>query len=138
MLKRGDECQPCALAKGGELEGVRVGWKGARIRDRLEPVRTWTCVERIVHGADRAFVHGTGTTGAIAQGIEAHIGGDPIQPRPQRSPAVEAVQAAPGTHHRVLDRIFRIEGRAQHAVAMPGQRRAMRFQLACVQRHLNS
>ena len=39
--------------------------------------------------------------------------------RPPRSGPVESVEASPGLHHRLLDGVIRIEGRAQHAVAVP-------------------
>ena len=138
MLKRGDECQPGALAKGGELEGIRVGRQGARIRDRLEPMRAWASFERIIDRARRTLFHRPGTPRAIGQSIKADIRGDSIQPRPERRPPIEAIETAPGADHGVLDRILGVEGGAQHAVAVPGQGGAMRFQLSCVEGHLNT
>src|SRR6266446_10947269 len=39
--------------------------------------------------------------------------------RPSRSGPVESIEASPGPHHRLLDGVIRIEGRAQHPVAVP-------------------
>ncbi len=48
---------------------------------------------------------------------------------------VEAVEAAPGPHHRVLHGVLGVERRAQHPVAMPGQRRTMGFELCHIHGH---
>ena len=39
------------------------------------------------------------------------------------------MQALPGADHGFLNRVLRIEGRAEHAIAVTGQRGAMQFQV---------
>jgi hypothetical protein len=50
--------------------------------------------------------------------LEAAVGGDPVQPRAQRAPALEAGQRAPGPQHRLLQRIVGVVHRSEHAVAV--------------------
>ena len=58
------------LAGHRELEGIRVGGKGARIRDGLDPVRARSRLEGIVVGAGCPFLHGSHPAGALRQRIE--------------------------------------------------------------------
>ena len=44
-----------------------------------------------------------------------------MQPGAKRRAALEAVKIPPGADHRVLHCVLGIEGRAEHAVAEPGQ-----------------
>jgi hypothetical protein len=50
----------------------------------------------------------------------------------------EAVEVLPGTHHRLLDCIFRVDGRTQHAIAVTGKDRTVYFQLRDIDRHPDS
>ena len=69
-------------------------------------------VWRVIDGPDLPFFHRTDTTRPVSKGVKADVRCDSIQPRPQRRTAVEPVQTAPGTDHRVLDRVLSVEGRA--------------------------
>ena len=121
VLQRRDEREPDALAQCRALGRIGVLRQGARIRDRLEPVRARAIVERVVHRADRAFFHRTRAARAVVQRVQAHVGRDPVQPRAQRRALVEAFEAAPGADHGLLHRVVRVGGRTQHAVAVTRQ-----------------
>ena len=121
VLQRRDEREPDALTQRRALVRIGVRRKRARIRDGLEPVRPRAIVERVVHRADRAFFHRTGTARAVGQRVQAHVGRDPVQPRPQRRAPFEALEASPGADHGFLHRVLRVDGRTEHAVAVTGQ-----------------
>src|SRR3712207_8932066 len=53
--------------------------------------------------------------------FRSDVGRDPVQPGAQRRTALEIGQPAPGPHHRLLHGVLRVEGRAEHAVAVPDQ-----------------
>src|SRR5581483_11874933 len=67
---------------------------------------------------------------AAAQHVEARVGGDAVQPGSQRGTSLEAVDAAPRPHERLLHGVLGLEARAEHAVAVPGQLLAVLLQLA--------
>ena len=58
---------------------------------------------------------------AIIEGVQADVGGDAVEPRAQRRPAVEAVEVSPGPHHGLLDGVVGVERRAEHAVTEIGR-----------------
>jgi hypothetical protein len=53
--------------------------------------------------------------------VDAHVGGDPVQPRPQPDPILEPVLGAPGAEQRFLDGVLGLVDRAEHPVAVAGQ-----------------
>jgi hypothetical protein len=55
MLKSSHECQSCALVKRSELKQIRVGGKGTRILNRLQPMCARARVERIVNRTHGTF-----------------------------------------------------------------------------------
>ena len=77
----------------------------------------------------RSEVHGQGPALAATEHVEAHVGGDPVDPRPDRGAALEAVHALPGPDHRLLDGVLGLEGRAQHPVAVAGELPAVLLQV---------
>src|SRR5206468_11189869 len=128
--------EPDALTKDRLLRGVHVGRDYAGVRHGLQPVRAWPHLERVVDGPLRAVLDRPRAPGSIGEGVEAHVGGDAIEPGPQGRAAVESVETSPGAHHRLLDGVVRIERRAEHAVAVPRQCGAMLLEMADVDGHL--
>jgi hypothetical protein len=107
QLQGGDEGQGDALAPVHDGGGVGVGvgeLVEQRIGVRLQP----RDVER---AADRA-------AGPAVDHLEAGRGADPIQPVPQRRPALIPVEPPPGTQQRLLDRLLGVVERAEHPVAV--------------------
>jgi pimeloyl-ACP methyl ester carboxylesterase/DNA-binding CsgD family transcriptional regulator len=60
--------------------------------------------------------------------VDADVRRDPVQPRPQRRPTLEAVDVRPTPDERVLDSVLGIGGRAEHARAVPLQLATVRFE----------
>ena len=50
------------------------------------------------------------------QGIERAIGGDPVEPRPERGALLELREASPGGEQRLLEHVLRVLGRADDPV----------------------
>jgi hypothetical protein len=50
--------------------------------------------------------------------LEASVGGDAVEPRPQRAAALELRQPAPGAQERVLEGVVGVVDRAEHPVAV--------------------
>jgi hypothetical protein len=55
---------------------------------------------------------------AGAQVVQALVGGDRMQPGAQRRAFLEPVKSAPGSHHRLLQHVLGVGGRAEDAVAV--------------------
>ncbi len=122
VLERGDEGEADGLAGFGELGGVALSREHTPVGHRQHPLglgqrRT----DRCVGGGWGRQVHRPGATVAPVQHVEAHVGGDAVQPRPERRSALEAVVAAPGAHHGLLHRILGFERGSEHAVAVRGE-----------------
>ena len=76
---------------------------------------------RLDRGRGRAHLHGPGPALDVALHVDAHVGGDAVQPRPHARATLEGVRIAPGPQHRLLDGVLGLEARAEHPVAVPGQ-----------------
>ena len=83
MLKSRDKREADALTQGHELERIRVGREGARIGDRIEPVRARARLELFVHGAVGTLFHRSSAARPGGQRVEADVGRDPVHPRPK-------------------------------------------------------
>ena len=77
--------------------------------------------ERAVGIARGPEVHRPGAALAPVEHVEADVRRDAVEPRAQRCASLEAIDAAPGADHRVLNRVLGLERRAEHPVAMGGQ-----------------
>ena len=77
----------------------------------------------------RAEVHRPGAALARAEHVEADVGRDPVEPRLERRPALEALVAAPRADERLLHGVLGLERRAEHPVGVRGQRRPVLFEL---------
>src|SRR5262249_43625601 len=53
--------------------------------------------------------------------VEADIARDLVQPRPHRGATLEAVEALPCPHQRLLHRVVGLERRTEHSVAVRGE-----------------
>ena len=95
-----------------------------RVRDRLHPGALGRVQDR-GRLAARPEVHRACAALAAAQHVEADIRRDAVQPRAQRRAPLEAVVAAPGADHRLLHGVLGLEGRAEHAVGVGDELRAM-------------
>src|SRR4029453_12761808 len=96
------------------LLGRIIGWpRGVHAGDRPDPpdVRS-----RRIAGHVRRLVareiDGASTTLGRAEHVEAYVGGDAKEPRPERPPPLELLEAAPGSHERLLDGVVRLERRS--------------------------
>ncbi len=69
----------------------------------------------------RPEVHRQGAALASFDHVEADVRRDPVEPRAQRGPALEAVEATPRAHERLLDGVLGVERRAEHPVAVAGE-----------------
>ena len=86
--------------------------------------------ERLLDRLDgRAEVHRRGAPLAAPQHVEAHVGGDAVEPRPQGGPALEATGTPPGPDHRVLHGVFGLEEGTEHPVAVTGKFHAVLLQV---------
>ena len=64
-----------------------------------------------------------------AQHVERDVGRNPVEPRSQRRPALEAIESAPGADEGLLHRILGVERRAEHPVAIRLELRPMLLEL---------
>jgi hypothetical protein len=70
----------------------------------------------------RTQVDGAGPTLGAAQHVEAHVGGDAIEPGGQRATRrIEAGGVLPGPQQGLLDGVLGLGGCAEHPVRVPGQ-----------------
>jgi hypothetical protein len=90
--------------------------------DRLAPAGRLRRVRRAVRAA-----HLPGPAVAGAQGVETAVGGDPVKPRAQRGPALEAGQPPPGGEQRLLDQVLGVLDRAEDAITVDLQLAAVRI-----------
>ena len=105
----GDRCRIAAasasldrLAPGGDL-GRIVRRRRGRVEGRPDRVRL----------------------GPGPQHVAADVGRDPVEPRSQHGTALQAVEASPRAHQRVLHGVLGIEGRAEHPATVSGELRAV-------------
>ena len=129
VLQRGDEREADGLARLGQLGGVAIDRQHARVGDGQHPLRLGEHRRgRRVGGRRAAEVHRAGAPVAAVEHVEAHVGGDAVEPRPQLRPALEAVVGAPGAHHGLLHGVLGLERRAEHPVAVCGELPAVPLQ----------
>ena len=130
VLERGDEGQADRLAGLGELGGVRDRRKHPGIGDGLNPgVLGQHGAERRSRAGRSFELHRPGPPLSAPEHVEAHVGGDPVQPRPDRGPSLERVVGPPGPNHRLLHRVLGVEAGAEHAVAVAGELTSMELEL---------
>ena len=129
MLQGGDEREADRLVRDGNLGRVAFG-RERGFRDRLDPGHLRQRVQvRCDRLARRPEVHRPGAAVAGAQHVQADIRRDPVEPRSQRRAAFEAVEISPRADERLLDRVFGLERRPEHPVAVGGQLAAVLLEL---------
>ena len=123
VLQRGDEREADRLALHGQFRRVATRRQDTAVGDRQDPgALRQRRAKRRASGRRGTKVHGACATLWAAQHVEADVARDGVQPRPQRRPVlVEPIQPPPGTHQGLLHGVLRLERRAQHPVAVPGQ-----------------
>ncbi len=135
VLQRCYEGEPDALPKHRLLGRVRVRRDHARVGNGLEPVGPWALHERVVERAHGTLFHRTRSARAVGEGVETHVGRDPVEPGPERRAPIESLEASPGTNQGLLDGVIGVHGRAQHPVAVSGQGGAVGLELGDFDRH---
>ena len=128
MLERRHERKSYGVAGHGHLCWITFRGEQA-VRDRLDPRRLWKGIEvRRFGRSGGTEIHWTRPARAPVEHIEADVRRDPVEPRAQRRAALEAIDASPCSQQRLLDRVLRIERRAEHPVAVANQLRAVLLQ----------
>ena len=106
MLDRDEERELDGLLRHDRL--VRLGIGCAHLVEELVGVGLQPVHLRLRRNA----------TWAPRQSVQAGIGGDPVQPRAERRPALEARALSPRTEERLLGEVLRLLERAEHPVAV--------------------
>ena len=131
MLERGDERElhGLALLVPGLRDGVSVLELELLVGVRIDPaVHDLRGIgpHRSLGGGGSFKVDRQHPLRPPADDVEADVGRDPIQPRAERAPAVEAGQAPPRPEHGVLENVFGVVERAEHPVAVGMELRSVR------------
>ena len=128
MLEGGDEGQLDRLAGDGDGVGLLVPVGGGlpqAVRERLQPrdVGPGHHLDRADPGPGgrRLQVLRQHPPSPPVEGIQAGVGGDAVQPGPQRRPALEAADVPPRPQERLLHQVLGLLDRTDHAIAMHPQ-----------------
>jgi hypothetical protein len=121
VLKCRDEGELDALAL--LIAGLRAGQAAAesqpRIRVGFQPHRLGDWLGGVVVGVGGGpVVEREHASGPPLDRSEAGVGGDLVEPGADRASALEPWQGAPGAQQRLLQGIFGVGGRGEHAVAV--------------------
>jgi len=120
MLESRHESEPDALAQDGSFGWIGVRWDSASIGNRLELMRAGALDQWVGGSAGGSLFHWTRSSVSMGKFIQADVSGDSIQPSPQCRASVEFIQTFPRADHRFLRGVVSVDGRAEHAVAVPG------------------
>ena len=96
------------------------------VRVRLDPDRLDEQRSRPASDCDGELSSSRRTRFGRRDRVQADVGRDPVEPRPQRPRALEAVESAPGPEQRLLERVLGVLQRAEHPVAVRVQLPAVR------------
>jgi hypothetical protein len=89
---------------------------------RLDPDGRRDALGRLVAAfPGRAVVDREDTLRPARERVERGVRRDPVEPAPQRAAAIEAAKTPPRAEERVLERVFGVVQRAEHAVAVRAQ-----------------
>ena len=105
-----------------------------RVRPRLEPAARRERPQPDALDHRLLVVDRQHALRAAGDRVQAGVGRDPVQPRARRAAALEAVEPAPRTQQRVLQRVLGVLDGAEHPVAVRLQLAAMRLDEAPVGR----
>jgi hypothetical protein len=121
VLEGGDEGQLHALAPlvAGLGGGQPVLQAEALVGVGLQPDRLDQRLARTLVGVGgRPVVDRQHALRPPGDGVEAGVGGDPVEPAPKRAAALEPGQPPPGPQQGVLEGVLGVVNRAEHAVAV--------------------
>ncbi len=104
-------------------DGVFRRREHVRVGDRLQPLMGAGAAAEIGVRVNRAVTQAgrQHAPGAVLQRTQARRGGDPVQPGSQRRTLLERLIATPATQVGLLDQVFGVVHRAEHAVAVRDQ-----------------
>ena len=131
VLERGDEGQADGLAVLGDLGRVRALGGDPVVGNRGQPRgfgQQWS-EEGFIRRGRRAHLHGPRPALDVAVHVDAHVGGNAVEPGPDAGSALEPADAAPRPQEGVLHGVLGLEARTEHAVAVAGQLPAVLLQL---------
>jgi hypothetical protein len=124
VLQRGQERQLDGLPGRDRSAGLVLG-RGGRLQqaigERLQPRDVRAGRQGRARIRRRPQVRGQDPPGAPVDRIEAGVGGDPVEPGPQRRAALEPGEVAPGAQERLLHQVLGVLDRAEHPVAVHPQ-----------------
>ena len=132
VLESCDECDSECLPARRQLGGI-IGWPcGVAVAERLAPqlLRQPLGVRRGVP-TFLSEIHREGPPPSGFEHVQAHVGGDAVQPRPKCRSTFEPVVAPPCPDDRLLDGVLRVELGAQHPGAVSGQLGPVPFDSGC-------
>jgi hypothetical protein len=135
MLESRHESEPDALAQDGSFGWIGVGRDCTSIGNRLKPMRAGALDQWVGGCAGGSLVHRTRPSASMGKFIKANVSGDSIQPSPQCCASVELIQTSPRADDRFLRGVVSVNRRAEHAVAVPGQRPPMCLHLLNIRGH---
>ena len=123
VLQGGDERQADGLAFLRQLGGVGFEREDSVVGDGGDPgALRQECLERrIDRGARRAELHRPGPALAGPEHVQAHVGGDAVQPRTGARAPLETIAGLPRPHQRFLDGVLGVEPGPEHPVAISGE-----------------
>ena len=124
VLEGGNESQADAIARALPVGPGRppAATPGRRRWGDPGPVgQGWQSGSDSTGGLRRSELHRAGPALAASEDVQAHVGGNAVQPRSHARPPFETPRRPPGPDHGLLDRIVGVEGGAEHPVAVPGE-----------------
>ncbi len=132
VLQGGHEGQPDGLAGRGQIRRVGVDAQDPVVGDRRHPqvLRQHGAEVGGVRRRRGPEVDGPGPALPAPEHVQAHVGGDAVQPRAESRPTLVGVDGPPGPDHRLLDGVLRFETGAEHPVAVAGEFAPVGLELA--------
>jgi hypothetical protein len=128
VLQARDECQPHRLARHHRRERVVLfdpaGGGDPAVRQRFQPrdlARAGGARRLVGAVVGTGQARGQHPPPARLQRVQADVGGDPVEPRPDRRAALEAGVGAPRPQVGLLHRVLGVVRGAEHPVAVRHQ-----------------
>ena len=118
-----DEREADGVACGGNVGRVGAEVDDRRVRDRGDPGAVGEDVGEVhgIGGASGTEIDRTGAALRTPAHVDAHVGGDPVEPRLHTGATLESLGALPRPDHRLLDGVFGLGTRPEHPVAVCGE-----------------
>ena len=138
-MRRRHERKPNALPQNRAFCRIGIRRDSTSVRNRLNPVLASPLNQRVKRRRTRGrctLLHRALPPLSLRKLIQTDVRCDSVEPGPQRSAAIESVEALPGPDHGLLRRIIGIYDRAEHPVTVARQRRSMDLDLLHISHHL--